>query len=53
MMNLAFVLAAYSFSTGSFFHLVFGLLCTVKNLPLKRNKEAYMLFFCWVRKHLE
>lgn len=45
MMNLVFVLAVYSFSTGSFFHLVFGLLCTVKNLLPKRNKEAHMLFF--------
>lgn len=45
MMNLVFVLAVYSFSTGSFFHLVFGLLCTVKNLLPKRNKEAHMLIF--------
>lgn len=43
MMNLVFVLAVYSFSTGSFFHLVFGLLCTVKNLLPKRNKWH----ICW------
>lgn len=44
MMNLVFVFSCLQFFNWVF-HLVFGLLCTVKNLPLQRNKEAHMLFF--------
>lgn len=41
MVDFDFVLAVYSFSTGAFFPLVFGHLCTVRNVPLQRNREAH------------